>query len=168
MPRAGSIRHIWGWVWLPAVKKALKLAKLSLKDIDYIELNEAFASQSIGVIKDLGIDMGKTKPLWRGISLDILSAAPERELSLPAFMKWRGKNLQFGLGDSLHRRRPGYGNHSWRGSRLRMLSVDRTVLLLIDIQDRLTRVIADKESLIASLQRADKIGEGAWFTGSFN
>lgn len=37
-----------------------------------------------------------------------------------------------------------------------MLSVDRTALLLIDIQDRLTRVIADKESLVASLQKLIK------------
>jgi len=54
---------------VPATKKALKLAGLSLKDIDYIELNEAFASQSIGVIRELGIDMGKTNLHGGGISL---------------------------------------------------------------------------------------------------
>jgi acetyl-CoA C-acetyltransferase len=54
---------------VPATKRALKLAGLSLKDIDYIELNEAFASQSLGVIRELGIDMGKTNLHGGGISL---------------------------------------------------------------------------------------------------
>jgi len=42
-----------------ASKKALERAKLSIKDIDIIELNEAFASQSLACIKDLGIDQKK-------------------------------------------------------------------------------------------------------------
>ena len=42
-----------------ASQKALKRANLTIKDIDIIELNEAFASQSLACIKDLGID--KTK-----------------------------------------------------------------------------------------------------------
>jgi acetyl-CoA C-acetyltransferase len=54
---------------VPATKKALNLAGLTLKDIDCIELNEAFASQSIGCIKELGIDMSKTNLHGGGISL---------------------------------------------------------------------------------------------------
>jgi acetyl-CoA C-acetyltransferase len=54
---------------IPAAKKALKLAGITLKDVDYIELNEAFASQSIGVIRELDIDMDKTNLLGGGISL---------------------------------------------------------------------------------------------------
>jgi acetyl-CoA C-acetyltransferase len=54
---------------VPAAKKALKKAGLSLGDIDYIELNEAFASQSIGVIRELDIDLSKTNLLGGGISL---------------------------------------------------------------------------------------------------
>ena len=38
---------------VPAIKNALKSAKLELKDIDVIELNEAFAAQSLGVVKEL-------------------------------------------------------------------------------------------------------------------
>lgn len=41
-----------------AVKQVLRKANLSLKDMDLIELNEAFAAQSLGVLKELGIDMG--------------------------------------------------------------------------------------------------------------
>jgi len=44
---------------ITATKKALKRAKLSIKDIDVVELNEAFASQSLACIKDLEIDLAK-------------------------------------------------------------------------------------------------------------
>jgi len=54
---------------VPAVKKAFNLAGLSLDDIDLIELNEAFASQSIGVIRELGFDLDKMNPHGGGISL---------------------------------------------------------------------------------------------------
>ena len=39
--------------------KALKRAGLDLKDIDIIEMNEAFAAQSLACVKELGIDMSK-------------------------------------------------------------------------------------------------------------
>ncbi len=41
---------------VPAVKKALQRAGMQLSDIDLIELNEAFAAQSLAVVRDLGID----------------------------------------------------------------------------------------------------------------
>jgi 3-oxoadipyl-CoA thiolase len=41
---------------VPAIRKALDRAKLTLKDIDLIELNEAFAAQSIACARELGID----------------------------------------------------------------------------------------------------------------
>ncbi|MFC1909762.1 acetyl-CoA C-acetyltransferase [Chloroflexota bacterium] len=54
---------------VPAANRALKLAGFSLKDIDLFELNEAFASQTIGVIREMGIDMSRTNPYGGGISL---------------------------------------------------------------------------------------------------
>ncbi|MBI4267889.1 MAG: acetyl-CoA C-acetyltransferase [Chloroflexi bacterium] len=54
---------------IPAAKKALKLAGLTTKDIDIIELNEAFASQAIGVQKELGWDWGRINLCGGGISL---------------------------------------------------------------------------------------------------
>jgi acetyl-CoA C-acetyltransferase len=54
---------------VPAAKKVLKLAGLSLSDIDVIELNEAFAAQSISVIRELNFDLDKTNPNGGGISL---------------------------------------------------------------------------------------------------
>lgn len=41
---------------VPAIRKALKNAKLTLQDMDLIELNEAFASQSLGVLKELSAE----------------------------------------------------------------------------------------------------------------
>ena len=44
---------------IEASKKALKRANLTIQDIDIVELNEAFASQSLACIKDLNIDPQK-------------------------------------------------------------------------------------------------------------
>ena len=52
-----------------AIPKVLKLAGLSLDDIDVIELNEAFAAQSLAVIKVLGIDTTKLNPNGGAIAL---------------------------------------------------------------------------------------------------
>ncbi|MCX5886628.1 MAG: acetyl-CoA C-acetyltransferase [Proteobacteria bacterium] len=54
---------------IPAVKKALDKAGLSVKDIDYWELNEAFASQAICCMKELGIDPRKVNHNGGAISL---------------------------------------------------------------------------------------------------
>ena len=40
---------------VPATKKALSRANLNLEDIDYIELNEAFAAQSLAVLKEMNL-----------------------------------------------------------------------------------------------------------------
>ncbi len=56
---AGVSPEIMGIAPVPATRKALQLAGLSLKDIDLIELNEAFAAQSLAVVKELGIDPEK-------------------------------------------------------------------------------------------------------------
>jgi acetyl-CoA acyltransferase len=52
-----------------AVPKALKLAGLSLKDIDVIELNEAFAAQSLAVIQQAGLDPARLNPNGGAIAL---------------------------------------------------------------------------------------------------
>ncbi len=52
-----------------AIPKVLKLAGLSLNDIDLIELNEAFASQSLAVIRELGLDMEKVNVNGGAIAL---------------------------------------------------------------------------------------------------
>ena len=52
-----------------AIPKALKQAGLGLEQMDWIELNEAFAAQSLAVIKDLALDTTKVNPLGGAIAL---------------------------------------------------------------------------------------------------
>ncbi|OQX62388.1 MAG: acetyl-CoA acetyltransferase [Desulfococcus sp. 4484_241] len=54
---------------VPAVRKVLSSAGMSIGDIDMIELNEAFAAQAIGCMRELGIDTEKPNELGSGISL---------------------------------------------------------------------------------------------------
>ncbi len=55
MATAGCDPSIMGYGPVPAVQKALKRAGLRIEDIDLFELNEAFAAQSLPVLKDLGL-----------------------------------------------------------------------------------------------------------------
>ncbi len=61
MAVSGCDPAIMGYGPVPATQKALKRAGMSISDIDYVELNEAFAAQSLPVLKDLGLldDMDK-------------------------------------------------------------------------------------------------------------
>jgi acetyl-CoA C-acetyltransferase len=54
---------------VPAIRKALKDADRSLDDIDMIELNEAFAAQAIGCMRELKIENDRPNELGSGISL---------------------------------------------------------------------------------------------------
>ncbi len=69
MAVAGVAPEIMGIGPVKAVKKALQRANLQLSDIDIIELNEAFAAQSLAVIRDLGIDEDKLNPHGGAIAL---------------------------------------------------------------------------------------------------
>lgn len=59
--QGGVDPQVMGLGPVPAIRQALKNAGLKLTDIDIIELNEAFASQSLGVIKELTEEHGVTK-----------------------------------------------------------------------------------------------------------
>ncbi|MGE0084909.1 MAG: acetyl-CoA C-acyltransferase [Desulfococcaceae bacterium] len=54
---------------VPAVRKVLKIAGMTIGDLDMIELNEAFASQAIGCMRELNIDLEKPNQLGSGISI---------------------------------------------------------------------------------------------------
>ncbi len=82
---------------VPATKKALKLAGLTLKDIDYIELNEAFASQAIGVMRELGFDYGKTNFHGGGISLGHPIGCTGARIIVTLIHEMMRRDYQFGL-----------------------------------------------------------------------
>ncbi|MCK5164317.1 MAG: acetyl-CoA C-acetyltransferase [Desulfobacula sp.] len=54
---------------VPAVRKVLKQTGMSIDDIDLIELNEAFAAQAIGCMRELNIDVERPNELGSGVSL---------------------------------------------------------------------------------------------------
>ncbi len=54
---------------VPAIKRALRQAKMTIADIELIELNEAFASQAIGCMLELGIEVEKPNQLGSAISM---------------------------------------------------------------------------------------------------
>ncbi len=69
MAVAGCDPEIMGMGPVPAVKKVLKRAGMTIDDIDIVELNEAFASQSLAVVQELGIDRKKLNPHGGAIAL---------------------------------------------------------------------------------------------------
>lgn len=60
---------IMGYGPVPASRKALDKAKLTVKDIDLFEVNEAFAAQSLAVLRDLDLDKDKVNVNGGGIAL---------------------------------------------------------------------------------------------------
>ena len=82
---------------VPATKKALKLAGLNLKDIDYIELNEAFASQTIGVMRELGFDCQKANAHGSGISLGHPIGCTGARIIITLAYEMMRRDLKFGL-----------------------------------------------------------------------
>lgn len=66
---AGVPPEIMGIGPIEAIPRVLKRTNLKLSDIDWIELNEAFAAQSLAVIKTMNLDLAKVNPLGGAIAL---------------------------------------------------------------------------------------------------
>lgn len=66
---AGVRPEVMGIGPIAAIPKALKQAGLTQDQLDWIELNEAFAAQSLAVIRDCGLDPSKVNPLGGAIAL---------------------------------------------------------------------------------------------------
>ena len=71
MATAGVAPRIMGFGPAPAVRKVLELTGLNLKQMDVIELNEAFAAQGLAVLRDLGLadDDARVNPNGGAIAL---------------------------------------------------------------------------------------------------
>lgn len=80
-----------------AVPKALKLAGLSVEDIDIWEINEAFASQSLQVVRHLGIDIDKVNVNGGAIALGHPLGATGTILTLKMMSELRRQGKQFGV-----------------------------------------------------------------------
>ncbi|WP_338751030.1 acetyl-CoA C-acetyltransferase [Bacillus sp. FJAT-52991] len=80
-----------------AIPKALKLAGLDLSDIGLIELNEAFASQSIQVIRELGLDEEKVNVNGGAIALGHPLGCTGAKLTLSLIHEMKRRQEQFGI-----------------------------------------------------------------------
>lgn len=80
-----------------AIPKALKIAGLELADIGLIELNEAFASQSIAIIRELGLDENKVNVNGGAIALGHPLGCTGTKLTLSLIHEMRRRNVQFGI-----------------------------------------------------------------------
>jgi acetyl-CoA C-acetyltransferase len=82
---------------VPAVKKALDRAGKSLVDVDVIELNEAFASQSLAVMKDLDLDPAKVNPNGGAIALGHPIAATGSVITAKILSEMEREDHKLGL-----------------------------------------------------------------------
>ncbi|AKJ69122.1 3-ketoacyl-CoA thiolase [Pandoraea thiooxydans] len=80
-----------------AIPAALRAAGLSLDDMGWIELNEAFAAQSLAVIKDLGLDASKVNPVGGAIALGHPLGATGAVRSATVVHALRRHNLKYGM-----------------------------------------------------------------------
>ncbi len=80
-----------------AIPKALKLAGLKMQDIDVTELNEAFAAQSLAVIKELDMDISKINPNGGAIALGHPLGCTGAKLSIQLFNELRRENKKYGM-----------------------------------------------------------------------
>jgi acetyl-CoA C-acetyltransferase len=97
MAVAGVDPAIMGIGPVPATQKALKRASLSIANIDLVELNEAFASQSLACIHDLGIDLKKVNVNGGAIALGHPLGCSGVRLSTTLVHEMKRRGNKYGL-----------------------------------------------------------------------
>jgi acetyl-CoA acyltransferase len=80
-----------------AIPKALKLAGMSLNDIDLIELNEAFAAQSLAVVREVGLDTGKVNVNGGAIALGHPLGCTGAKLTTQLIYEMARRKSKFGM-----------------------------------------------------------------------
>jgi acetyl-CoA acyltransferase len=94
---AGCLPEEMGVGPVYAVPNALKLAGLNLDQIDVIELNEAFAAQSLAVIKTLGLDMAKVNVNGGAIALGHPLGCTGAKLTASLLRELKRRNAKYGM-----------------------------------------------------------------------
>jgi len=80
-----------------AIPKALKLAGLKLSEIDVIELNEAFAAQSLAVIQEAGLDPERVNPNGGAVALGHPLGCTGAKLTATVIRELKRRNARYGL-----------------------------------------------------------------------
>ncbi len=93
----GVSPRIMGIGPVPAVKKVLEKARMRLEEIDQIELNEAFASQALAVIRQLGMDQEKTNVNGGAIALGHPLGSTGTRLVVTLLHETARRRSRFGL-----------------------------------------------------------------------
>ena len=94
---AGVPPKIMGIGPVKAVPKVLKQADLKIEDIDLIELNEAFSSQSLAVIRELDLNQRKINVNGGAIALGHPLGCSGAKLSVQLFNEMRDRKLKYGM-----------------------------------------------------------------------
>lgn len=97
MAVAGVDPAIMGIGPVPATQKALQRAGMTMADLDLVELNEAFASQSIACIRDLGLDNLKVNVNGGAIAIGHPLGCSGVRISTTLVHEMRKRNAKFGL-----------------------------------------------------------------------
>lgn len=97
MAVAGVEPSVMGIGPLPATIKALKRANLNVADLDLVELNEAFASQSIACIHDLGLDLEKVNVNGGSIALGHPLGCSGVRISATLLHEMKKRKSKYGL-----------------------------------------------------------------------
>jgi acetyl-CoA acyltransferase len=80
-----------------AIPAALAAAGITQDQLDWIELNEAFAAQALAVIRDLGLDTGKVNPMGGAIALGHPLGATGAIRAATVVHALRRNNLKYGM-----------------------------------------------------------------------
>ncbi|HKE33728.1 MAG TPA: acetyl-CoA C-acyltransferase [Candidatus Acidoferrum sp.] len=94
---AGVLPEEFGIGPVAAIPKALKLTGLSLNDIAVIELNEAFAAQSLAVIQQAGLDPAKVNPNGGAIALGHPLGCTGAKLTASIIRELQRRNARYGM-----------------------------------------------------------------------
>jgi len=94
---AGVAPRVMGMGPVPAIERALEKAELTLSDIDLFELNEAFASQSLGVLKKLGLDPSRVNVNGGAIALGHPIGASGARVLVTLLYEMRRRDVRRGL-----------------------------------------------------------------------
>jgi len=97
MAVAGVNPSIMGIGPVPATRKALQRAGLSVGDLDLIELNEAFASQAIACIHDLGLDLERVNVNGGAIAIGHPLGCSGIRISTTLLHEMKRRNAKYGL-----------------------------------------------------------------------
>jgi acetyl-CoA acetyltransferase family protein len=94
---AGVDPDIMGIGPAPAIRQALQRADLTLQDMDLVEINEAFAAQTLAVVRELGLDLDRLNVNGGAIAVGHPLAATGARLTLTILYELRRRNKRYGV-----------------------------------------------------------------------